>query len=777
MNRKTGIGVTLFALLVVVAATAIAWLTLISGPTLAFAPATGEQQRYRVGNRVTVAVDGRELEHTVASHGIVTYRVTDTGRPLRLHADIDLLNISVDDRPAVSSVDLDPRAAEASRVMRDGFTMTWTDDGEVEVKAANQAAMKALGEPFGKLGDNPFKQAVLGPGVPAGIPAREGAQTTLDFFQGLEGLTLVVDRLDDKRAWLSVSGDFDELSADSALIQRMAPPTDDIDVSDVHVAARMIVDRAHGWISDMTLVVHLRMAVGDKAATMRSITYAHQTDNPLAGDVSTPLNGFSRLPNTLIWGGDLALGQYSGVFTPPPMHEPPQRLEPGDEPQTLWASRRHLALRLERGNAARLPYGSLQLRNATAFDAAGRALEIPLAFNDAQYITDDDNGWLFDLVPLGWDDTDLRAVAEVRAQFGYRRLRPGTPTTLTLDDQRQELEHGDARAVAMPIAGDKNSWQVTLSSGGRQFYWLDATTLDGADGQGWIQDSDSWQTPADQIMLARTDNPHAWIQTLRIEADRPALQLTVFAADNGTVEQTETLRFVDPTMVRRVAPGQARHLNEPLHSDRDLSLDTLAPEPDGRGGLQMELPVGLDAQCGLSAWVDRPDMPTRLWRKTPQPKAGADMQHWQLTRADGAHADVRKLPLETVLICPGTPSWRSVAVTGDTPWHLDLYTLTGRWPQSTGSAADYFDHVQFLDADDRPLRPMLRAAKADDTPGEWAGESQQHGIPDYVDDSGQIPVWGNVARLVMLDFEPPAVTRHWPNAAKRRADANKAPQP
>lgn len=750
-------------------------------PTLTFAPAAGDTHRYHMGNRVTVAVDGRGLEDTVASHGIATYRVTEPGDPLRLHADIDLLNIDINDRPAVSSVDLDPRTADATRVMRDGFDMTWADDGDVAVTAVNQSAMKTLDERFARLGDNPFEQAVLGPGVPAGIPAREGAQISLDSFQGLDGVTLTVDRLAEDRAWLSVSGDVDQLPADSPLIQRMAPPTDDIDVSDVHMAARLVVDRAHGWIHDMTLIVHLRLAVGGKTATMRSITYAHATDHPLAGRVATPLNRFKRLPPSLIWGGDLALGQYNGVITPPLMHEPPQRLEPGDAPQTLWASRRHLALRLEGGNAARLPYASVEFKNATAFDADGQPLDIPLAFNDMQYITGEDNGWMFDLVPLGWDDIDLREVAEVRAEIGYRRDSPGTPVTLALDDQRHELTRGDARAVVEPIADADNAWRITLSSGGDQLYWLDAIALpDGMSGRGWIQDPDSWLTPADQIMLARTENPQAWTQTLRIHADRPELELTLQAADNGEQIQVETLRFVDPLVIRRPAPAQARHLDQPLVSDRDLALDTLAaPTPDGRGGLQMALPVGVDSQCSLGAWVDRSDRPVRLWRKTSPPDdapAQPDLQHWQLTLADGAHADVRDLPLETILTCPGTPHWRSVSVASDTPWHLDLYTLTGRWPQATGSAADYFAQVQFLDADDRPLRPMLQTAQADGAPGDWAAESQQHGIRDYVDDSGQIRVWGDVARVVMLDFEPPPVKRRWPNAAKRRANVDKAPQ-
>lgn len=782
MNRAFLYG--LAVLVLCCAITTAVMLTRDTADTIAFEPVAGEQHSYRVGNRVTVNVDGREFGHTVATHGIATYRVTNTNDPLRLHADIDLLDIAVDDFPALSSVDLAPRDADAAQMMRDGFDMTWADNGDIDVQPVNQNAMNALPDRFKKLGGNPFKQAVLGPAVPAGIPAREGAQITLDDFQGFEGLTLTVDRLDDKRAWLSVSGAFDELPADSPIIQRMAPPTEKIEISDVNVAARMIVDRERGWLTDMTLVMHLRMAVGDKSATMRSITYAHRYDNALAGGVATPLNDFRRLPSDLLWGGDLLLGQYNGVFIPPPTHEPPPSFEPGDAPQTLRASRRHLALRLDGGNARRLPYGSLELKNAAAFDANGQPLDAKLAFNESQYVTGEDGGWLFDLVALGWDDTDLHDVVEVRAEIGYRRRKPGTPVALALDDQRHELRHGDATAVAEPIADADQAWRVTLSSGGDQLYWLDAITLpEGVSGQGWVRDPDSWLTPADQTMLARTENPHAWTQTLRIEADRPSVDLTLLAADNGDVTQTETVRFIDPTLARRVAPKQTRHLDEPLHSERDLSLDALAPEPDGRGGLQMDLPIGLDSQCGLSAWVDRPDMPVRLWRKIPsaddapaQPDTKAGMQRWRLTMRRDEHADVGELPLDTVLTCPGRPHWRSVPVDSDTPWRLDLRTLTGRWPQSTGSAANYFDHVQFLDADDRPLRAMLQTAQADDTPGDWAEESQQHGIRDYVDDSGQIRVWGDVARVVMLDFEPLPVKRRWPNAAKRRANADEAPQ-
>ena len=780
MNRKRWILGVLVLAVFGAAGMAAALSLRASTPSLVFAPSAGDQHRYRIGNRVNVTIDGRSLDHTATAYGLVRYRVVDTGEPVHLHADIDMLDLQFDYQPVLSSPALDPGDAYTTQVaeaLGAGFDLRRASDGRMRVTTVDEAAMQTLAKQFDRFGGDPFSQAVLGPAVPPGIPAREGAQAKLDGFQGFDGLTVTVEALDDTHARLSVTGEFDTLAADSPLVQRMAPPTEAIEISDVRVAARMNVDRAHGWIEDMTLVVHLRMAVGERAATMRSITYAHRADNVLAGSTRTPLDGFSMLPIEYVQGSDLRQAQYSGVFAPPPMHEPPARIEPIDNTQILMGARGHLMLYLNDGNTPWLPYGSLELQNATALDANGKPVDRPLAYNRVSYDEADGGGWLFDLVALGWESADMNDIAEVRADIGYRRRETGEPVTLALDDRRHVLEHGDARAVAEPIAGTTHAWRVTLTSGGQRQYWLDPMTLpDGVSGTGWVQDPDTWLTPADQIMLARNEHPGAWHNTLRIEADRPSLELTLLDADNGRITQTETVRFTNPLAV---APT-TRHIDQPSYLERDLSLARLAPEPDGRGGLQMDLPLGLDGQCGLAAWVARPDRPVRLWRKMPRPDdAGppSGRQRWQLTLADGAHADVSELPLDTILTCPGTPVWRRIAVTGDRPWQLDLRTLTGRWPQSTGSAADYFDHVQFLDANDRPLRPRLRGAAAEDTPGDWAEESHQHRVDDYVGDNGVIRIWGEVARVVMLDYEPPVVKKSWPNAAKRRAGNLEEPQP
>ena len=324
-------------------------------PRLVFDPAPGESHHYRVGNRVVVDIDGRELDHTVQSHGIVTYRVTNRS-PLHLHAGIDLLDLTVNDQPVLASADLGGRDREVAEALRDGFDVTLADNGQLHMQPVNAAAFDRLSEQFEKLAENPLAHAMLGPAVPPGVVAREGATTTLDDFQGFEGLTLTVDALDDARAWLRVEGQIDTLAADASLIQRLAPPDTPIDVSDLHVSARMTVERKHGWIEDMTLVTRLRMAANDKAATMRSITYAHRRDNLTAGSVTASLDGFARLPNAFTEGSELMLAQYSSAFLPPPMYTPPERFDPPEGAQELSAYPGGVMLYLDGGNA-RAPGG------------------------------------------------------------------------------------------------------------------------------------------------------------------------------------------------------------------------------------------------------------------------------------------------------------------------------------------------------------------------------------------------------------------------------------
>ncbi len=741
-------------------------------PQLEFDPALGAQHYYRVGNRVVVDVDGQELDETVTSHGIVNYRVT--GRePLRLHAAIDLLDMAVNDQPTLSSVDMGGRDRELAAAIRDGFDMTLTGNGEMDIRPTNAAAFKRLSRQFDKRAENPFQQALLGPMPPADIPARAGAEITLDNFQGFEGLTLSVDALDSEHAWLRIDGELEELPSDSPLIRNMAPPGQNIDVSDIHVAARMTVEREHGWLTDMTLVLRLRMALGDKAATMRSITYAHRRDNLLAGAVETPLNAFLRLPPDFITASDLMMAQFSPAFLAPPLHATPDRFDAPDSAQALSAYHDGVILYLDGGNAGRLPYGSLELENAIAYDAQGKRLDGTLAFDTMHYQTEGEGegggGWLINLVPLGWNENDPSRIAEVHADIGFRRRPQGEPVTLKLDDQRRVLEHGDARAVAQPLADRDNAWQVTLSTGGERFYWLDPGALpEGVTGQGLLPEPDSDLTPAEQIMLARNDNPRAWKHSLRIEADQPSLELPLLDTDNGDITQTETVRFVLPGSAPAARPAKTLHIDTPVLDERDISLDAIdAPVATATGGLRMTLPVELAEPCGLSAWPEDQNAPTLLWRRVaPDSNAGHDhtSTDWQLTDVQGNAVDVRERAFETVLTCPGTPVWHRVTIEHDMPWRIDLKRATGRWPNRSLPAAEYFSRVQFLDADGRPLRPRLNRG-SEEPATDWAQEAAAHSVGDYVDDSGQIRIWGDVAQLLALDFQAPSVKRRWPHAA------------
>ena len=83
-----------------------------------------------------------------------------------------------------------------------------------------------------------------------------------------------------------------------------------------------------------------------------------------------------------------------------------------------------------------------------------------------------------------------------------------------------------------------------------------------------------------------------------------------------------------------------------------------------------------------------------------------------------------------------------------------------------------------LDADDRPLRPMLRSGEY--SGADWADEAVQHGLRDYIYEDGHIRIWGDVASVLTFAFEPPAIEKSWPhrpghNAASANDDQEKTP--
>ncbi|WP_152522766.1 hypothetical protein [Salinisphaera shabanensis] len=61
----------------------------------------------------------------------------------------------------------------------------------------------------------------------------------------------------------------------------------------------------------------------------------------------------------------------------------------------------------------------------------------------------------------------------------------------------------------------------------------------------------------------------------------------------------------------------------------------------------------------------------------------------------------------------------------------------------------------------------------DEVPGTaWAQQAAAHSVGDYVDDSGRIRIWGNVAQLLTLDYEAPSAKRRWPHPVHGSASRN-----
>lgn len=764
---------------------ALAAYTLYSPGNVRFTPTEGEVRDYLVATQVEITPDEdsrQQRTYETTSRGVMRYHVDDAGDTIRLRVVPELLAITRDNDTLFASNDTGSRATQPiADLLRDGFKLTLDADGKSRIELVNKDKLDALGADMPDLTGDAFQTQVIDPMIAQSLPAKEGAEVSLDTYRGMQNVSVKVVRVDDDSLSLQITGSADTLDEGNPIVGQLSGLGLDARISDVRLQARVRVDRSSGWMESMAAVSDMRIQVRDRTANVRSLSYALHRDDLATGGYGDGLSGlFDNLP--LAEDREYPIPQ-SPADTHPEPQTPPTDLELASRNPAFIAQDRRLTLALDMDSFDDIPFSSLELTDITLYDDQDQRLDIPLVFDTIDYdyestTNSDGPALLFKLVSLGWDDPDLDRVARVEAQFAYTRPDAGEPQQLELGDEPSQLGAGDIRVTARPVPDEDNSWWVDLYTDSSAYYWLDgstaqpdlqATTLAKAQG--------SWLTTPEEVALARVDQPMAWRQHLKVQADHTPAELALRHTRTDADKKVYTVSFKDYAARysnRDLAPPQKKKITAAartqMPAEGPIALDDIQTTDADKNRLRMVLPEGLVGACELSADAPAQAGHELVWQRRPAPKRyygrqeDADTpgeQTWELATDDGIRTYFYGIEVETTLACTGTPRWQRTSIDSDKPWLIDLKAVTGRMPDPDQSAAAFFDSVRIVDADGNALRPMRKDAAPDQRLADWPEEAAEHSLGDYMYEDGIIRLWGSADQVLALKLGGEPNERRW----------------
>ena len=769
--------VALLALIAAGMATMLFW----GSSGVAFDPAKGETRDYRVGVVAHVR-EGDDPPNAYNSQSLVMqsvmrYRVDADGPTLKMHVQPRFIDVEDGDgAPMFSSANRDKlRGTPVIDLMSDGFDLIMDrKSGDTRLNAVNQDAWNEFTERLGSTQTDQFKQQMAAPSLTRELPAREGAQITVDAFQGMPALTLTVDTVTDDSVTVTLERADD---ADSAYTP-IGGSDNNARMRVTAVHGRMRVDRDGGWIDAMTLISDQDVRTDDRSGHMHTIMTMHAVDDPALGSLA---NGLDQLRATA------QMGQQSDEMELPLAHRPSEAdrgrgFNPAKTPYadadpsfSIDEADNALVLTLAHDIGIDENLGMSTLKSLTLRDADGKTLDIPMVLESIgpDYAQGSMNT-IVRLLPMGWQDAGLDRITEVEAQLDYAAPAEPEHVEIPLADTPTELHDGAAQARAVPT---DDGWRLTLSGTEQTFYIFDSSAVFARDLSARIsQKADDGLTPSDRTLLARVDVPDAWVQQILVEGRGDAFGLKLYKNMPGPSTHDVTFTSRQQRYANReLPPPETRELYiDEIPDDASLSLDDVAPEGADENQLNMRLPIGVGSACELSADAPTESGHALVWRPDDERASGfgigsrrtgehPDTAPWQLMTDDGVRIYFYGIDVTTTLRCPGQPAWQTHEVNADSdkPWLVDLDAVIDGPIDRGQQAKRFFDSHRFLDGRGELVRPMLKDMTPDIQLDDWRVEGANHTVADYLDDAGRIRFWGRIARVKSVTFSGEPIEKRW----------------
>ena len=762
----------------------VAAVVLSKPSDITFDPAQGDTRDYRIG----VIAQMREgddpsstsSQESLVMQSVMRYRVDAAGPTLKLHVLPRFVQVQDKDGytlfSSTQAAKLDDTPVPA--LMKDGFALIMDrNSGHTRLSAVNRDAWNAFKDHIGHAQAQQFEQQLGTPAVTDRIPARVGAQVSVDAFQGMPALTLTVDRVDDD----SVSVALERTDDTPTSYTTLGSGYDAVRTRVTAVHGRMRLSRDGGWIESLALISDQDVESQDKSGHIHTTMTMRHVDNPALGSIEDGLDQLGNRATTSVRDGGvkLPLAHSPAETEPLRANKPaPQPFADADARFSIDDKDHALVLTVIQDIAPDAHLGLSALKQLTLRDADGKVLDIPLVLESIG--PDFSQGELntrVRLLPMGWHDAKLDRIASVQARLDYRDPLQPESIELPLADTPTERQDPGAHIRATPT---DDGWRLLLNVSEQTFYTYDPSAVYGDLSARLSDKAHDGLTPADLTQLARVDKPGAWIQQILVSGDSDRFPLALYtSAAPPSSHEIHFTSLEQHYSNRELSPPTKRNLVvTPVPEKSSLALDT-EPEGADQNRLSLRLPIGVGSACELAADAPAQEGHALVWRpedqRAPgfgigQPRTGEhpDSDRWVLMTDDGIRVYFYGIDVTTTLRCPGTPAWQTRELDGerDKPWLVDIDTVVDGEIDADMPAARFFDSHRFLDARGKPLRPMLKHMSADTRLDDWRNEGMSHSVSDYLDDDGRIRFWGDVAAVKSLTFSGTRIEKQWRNHLK-----------
>ncbi|WP_421852653.1 hypothetical protein [Marinomonas sp.] len=428
-----------------------------------FTPDKGDERQYQILNRTKITVDSGNSNqtNTITVHQLQTYKVTQVTPENHFIVDVDYMRLDNDKSQGFSSTQSADKNPRMHAIFSKGFEFTadLTKGTVSNFTAINKEAWQDILKDRGPEVEQEMKKMFNSSVFLTAIPAKVGAKISLPSYQGKTDASLTVLNVSEKYLL--------------AEIVSQQPETKNSEQAPVKFYGRILIEREHGWLSQLALVINAPFErYGYQGIARSSIIMLPK--NRQLGDITKQFDYDRESPAFEYTKQD---GPSIEEINKPLTQEQIFKSDTG-----YFRRKDDILDMVYQHNFPYAPEGKFSLTNIVAKNKAGQT--IPISLNPLGGVSYSGDGVTFQSLQqyllTGWDfpAERLKNVTEFNAKAHYKSGQI-VPFTLQLNPTKAvNFEYKDLKVELSPVPNQPLTYLVRSMG---ETNWL-TFRIDGAEG-------------------------------------------------------------------------------------------------------------------------------------------------------------------------------------------------------------------------------------------------------------------------------------------------------